>query len=340
MLDSMPSKIPLANLPTPLRQLKHVSSEFSGTNIWLKCDDHTSFAMSGNKVRKLEYLLADAVACGAGTVVTCGGIQSNHCRATAFACAQLGLKCHLILRNDISVNVSSSENQSNHLLDQLAGASIELHEPEKYQHQLPRLFHRATVSIEASGSRVYCIPTGGSNGLGVWGYIQASKEIIEQCQHRGFMPSIVVCATGSGGTQAGLALGMKAWAPEVQVRGYAVCDSVDYFEKKIRADIDECSRYLKDGDKHQWSTLLDSLLLDVNDEYIGPGYALSYPEINTLLTDLAQREGVLLDPVYTGKAFWGMLSDLRANKIQGENIVFVHTGGAFALFSRSAELLL
>lgn len=338
MLPQYPPRVSLANLPTPLRRLDKLSSRYK-KNLWLKSDDQSGFVLSGNKVRKLEFLLADALNKGVDLVITCGGVQSNHCRATAFACAQLGLKCHLILRNDPGYLSAPSIGQANHFLDQLCGASYDLYEPREYVASQAQLFKRAEQSFASKGLMTYSIPTGGSNGLGVWGYLNAYDELLEQSKEQGFHPDLIVCASGSGGTQAGLTLGRHIHKSSTRVLAFAVCDSEKYFDRKVRADIKEwsvtCETYA-----NQASSLISELIVETNDHYIGPGYAVAYPELYDCIAMVAKSEGVLLDPTYTGKAFHGMLSELEAGAYADcENIVFIHTGGAFGLFPHAAHFV-
>lgn len=288
-------------------------------------------------MRKLEFLLADALSKGADTVITCGGIQSNHCRATAFACAQLGLQCHLILRNDPGYQGDSSAGLGNHFLDQLSGATIELYEPKNYARNLDSLFDNAEKRFSAQGHQSYCIPTGGSNGLGVWGYIQAVEELQLQLQSMGIEPDFIVCASGSGGTQAGLTLGAHLRGVSGKVIGMAVCDSADYFDQKVRADVEACARL--SGSSEQDAISLSQHQLDVRtiDGYIGPGYAKADSDIYQCIREMACEEGLMLDPTYTGKAFFGMLKEIEQGQFSSaRDIVFVHTGGGFGLFPHAA----
>ena len=339
MLPLPPPKISLASLPTPIRKLSRLSEREGGPNIWLKEDYLTGFTLSGNKVRKLEYLLADALSKGATHVITCGGIQSNHCRATAFACAQLGLKCALILRNDPGYGGDSSRGQANHFLDAIAGAIVDIHPVKEYQKGLQGLFDSAAEKIRLEGGTAYCIPTGGSNGLGVWGYVECVHEIQQQCRDLHVSPDLLVCASGSGGTQAGLCLGLLDSALDAEVHAYAVCDSAAYFDKKVRADISACC-WGAGMSEEAVSSVLGALKIETNENYIGPGYAQASDDVYEFIQDMAVLEGLLLDPVYTGKAFFGMVSELRQGKFAHmKDILFVHTGGGFGLFSHAKHFV-
>ncbi|WHI49387.1 D-cysteine desulfhydrase family protein [Microbulbifer sp. MLAF003] len=322
----LPERLCLGNLPTPLQPLDRISERYSlpfgGPRIWVKRDDLTEFGMSGNKLRKLEFVAAEALSRGCDTLITCGGIQSNHCRTTALVGARLGLGVHLILRGEPDTLVDG-----NLLLDHLAGAKVSIYPPKEYTAELGRNFAYWQEEYLGLGHRSLCIPTGASDGLGIWGYLSASQELIEDCHSQGFEPEYIVSATGSGGTQAGLTLGCQLLQVKTKVTGYAVCDSAAYFEDKVREDIFHWSRLT--GNEIN----LSSLEVDVNANFIGPGYGAAGPEVYQTINEVASLEGILLDPVYTGKAFHGLLHQLRNGSYEGcSNIVFVHTGGQFALF--------
>ncbi|MFA0811483.1 D-cysteine desulfhydrase family protein [Microbulbifer epialgicus] len=322
----LPERLCLGNLPTPLQPLVRISERYSlpfdGPRIWVKRDDLTEFGMSGNKLRKLEFVAAEALSRGCDTLITCGGAQSNHCRTTALVGARLGLGVHLILRGEPDTAVDG-----NLLLDHLAGANVSIYSPSEYAANLEQIFAYWHEEYLAHGHHSLCIPTGASDGLGIWGYLAASQELIEDYSSQGFEPEHIVCATGSGGTQAGLTLGCQLLQVKTGVTGYAVCDSAAYFQSKVREDISHWSRLTGiDLD-------LSSLKVGVNANYIGPGYGVADPEVYQTIIEVASLEGILLDPVYTGKAFHGLLQQLRNGIYQGcSNVVFVHTGGQFSLF--------
>lgn len=318
----LPSRLTLAQTPTPLQPLERISNRFGGTRIWLKRDDLTGSVLSGNKIRKLEFILARALEQGCDTLITCGGLQSNHCRATALIGAQLGLKVCLVLRGQ-----PDGAPDGNYLLDQLAGAEIRTYPAPAYQAQLSTLLEDWANECRAQGRRPWVIPTGASDGHGAWGYVQASEELQSDYQTHGIVPEYVVSACGSGGTLAGLLLGHQVYAPNTRVLGMAVCDDTEYFRQKVRADV---NALLQD---YGVNLTLDPHQLDVNDAYVGKGYAQAGPEVFETIRLLASSEGVVLDPVYTGKAFHGLLTELERGRFQGcRDIVFVHTGGVFGLF--------
>ena len=318
----------LAFTPTPLHKLQWLSDQV-GRNIWIKRDDLTGFAVSGNKVRKLEFCLAQAKAEGADVILTCGGLQSNHCRATAILGAQLGFKVHLLLRGE-----EPQSAEGNLFLDRLAGAEISYFARRYYEAHLDFIVEEIRQQYLAKGLRPYFITTGASDEVGVWGYYRAAAEIKQDCERLGIQPTHVVVATGSGGTQAGLTAGVLGHQMSTQVTGYAVCDDADFFGRKVYADIRAWdSRYRMGLD-------LGALQIKVQDDYIGEGYGIASPPIFATIADLLRNEGVLLDPVYTGKAFYGMLRDLEQGYFgDSDDILFVHTGGAFGLMAQHRECL-
>lgn len=328
MYPTNPTRISLAQLPTPLQLLERVSAQLGSPRIWVKRDDLTGAVLTGNKVRKLEFLVADALAQKAQVLITSGGLQSNHCRATALVAAQTGLRAHLILRGEMPALADA-----NLLLDQLAGASIASYPADVYQAQLPQLFDHWQHYFKSQGCEPYCIPTGGSNGLGIWGYLEAAREMHEQFQYLELNPDLVVCASGSGGTQAGLSLGFSLLRPELFVQGFAVCDSAAYFVSKIGGDIQAWSS------RQNHAIDLNQINISCNDQYIGPGYGRAEPEVFDTIAWLARTEGLVLDPVYTGKAFHGLVTEIKKGHMNGlKDVVFVHTGGVFGIFPYNREL--
>ena len=333
MLSQTPSRLSLAHLPTPLSKLNQ--SLIPETTLWVKHDDATGGAVSGNKIRKLEFLLAEAMKLQVSVVITCGGLQSNHCRATAIACAKLGLKCHLILRRGDNPELEGGLD-GNWLIDELAGAKITILDAKDYQTCFQETLDSLVSQYLQAGEKSYFIPTGGSDETGLWGYLEAAKELDQDFKIHRIQPEYVVCASGSGGTQAGLTLGfhlLQQLHPEVvfpKVLGVAVCDSSEYFNRKVNKDV---SSWAKKYSSIAASFDLTDLQPCTIDRYIGPGYAKGYAELYQTIKTAASTNGVLLDPVYTGKAFYGMLEELNNGILAGaKNVVFVHTGGTFGLF--------
>jgi D-cysteine desulfhydrase len=300
-----------------------------GKRIWIKRDDLTGSVLTGNKVRKLEFIAAYAQAEGLTTLVTCGGVQSNHCRATALIAAQLGLHCHVVLRADDDT-VSTT---GNFLLDQLAGASYEILPSAQWGRGVKEAFGRAELACLKAGRPALLIPTGGSDSLGIWGYIAAAEELRGDLITAGIDRATVVLATGSAGTQTGLTAGAALHELPVSVVGYAVCDDSDWFNARVSADWR--------ASVARWPQLPDiALAPTTRDHSVGPGYGRADSAVYSLITELTRLEGIPLDPVYTGKAFHGLIADIQAGYYDDvDDIVFVHTGGVFGLFSHEAQLL-
>ncbi|TDG13833.1 D-cysteine desulfhydrase family protein [Seongchinamella unica] len=321
-----PRKVDLARTPTPLQLLDRASARWGGGHrLWIKRDDLTGCALSGNKVRKLEYITAHAIDNGYDTLITCGGIQSNHCRATAFAGAQLGLGVHLLLRGS-----SDAPAEGNLLLDQLAGARVSCYPVREYVENLDGLFSHWQAHYAEQGHRALAVPTGGSDGIGVWGYIAGAEELGRDLRAAGIDLAHVVCATGSGGTQAGLTLGAALHQLPVTVWGINVCDDERYFLDKVAADAADWRQRYPGVPRVEPDTR-------VLDGYVGAGYAKASPEVFALIAELCRLEGVLLDPVYTGKAFAGLVAEIAAGRFEGcRDIVFIHTGGIFGVFPQSS----
>jgi D-cysteine desulfhydrase len=320
-----PRRIPLANLPTPLQLLERASARWGkGHRLWVKRDDLSGCLLSGNKVRKLEFIAAHALDNGYDTLITSGGLQSNHCRATALVGAQLGLRVHLILRGE-----RPRASEGNYLLDQLAGAEIECYPARQYFRELPQLFAAAEAQYAAQGSAALPIPTGGSDGIGLWGYIAACEELQADFAAAGLDRVHIVTATGSGGTQAGLTAGVELSGLPATVWGVNVCDDERYFIDKVTADITDWQRRYPSVPKITPE-------VRVLDGYVGEGYGKASPAVFDLIRDLARLEGVVLDPVYTGKAFAGLLAEIERGRFADcTDIVFMHTGGVFGVFPQS-----
>jgi len=318
----IPPRVALANTPTPLRPVTRLSDSL-GVEVLVKQDDMTGVELSGNKVRKLEFLLADAVAQGADTIITCGGEQSNHCRATAGAAARLGLSSRLVLRTRDPNRPPVT--QGNILLDRLFGADVQWidHSDWTDRHSV---LARYAEEVDRAGGQPYVIPEGGSNALGSWGYVRAAEELANDLAGLPKKKTTLVCATGSGGTQAGLLLGAKMHDLDLTIVGINVCDSRAYFVEQIGA----IGREFKS--KYGGPSIEDNEI-NIIEGYMGLGYAKSRHEELSLIAGLARGEGLLLDPVYTGKAFFAMIQELGKDSARfGERIVFLHTGGIFGLF--------
>jgi D-cysteine desulfhydrase family pyridoxal phosphate-dependent enzyme len=297
-----------------------------GPRIWIKRDDLTPLALGGNKLRKLEYLIADALAQGAEVVVTAGAAQSNHCVQTAAACNLHGLRCVAVLAGTPDAPITG-----NLLLNHLLGAEIRLRPMDLADRN--KAAEEVAQDLRADGARVYVVPVGGSNALGVIGYARAAFEIADQATAAGFTPTAVVCATGSGGTQAGLVLGARALGDPFEVRGISVRTAAG-------PQSDAVARLASAGAELVGETPFEPGAIHVHDAYIGAGYGALTPESREAMQLCARTEGQLTDPVYTGKALSGLIGEARRGRWSPEDdVVFVHTGGAPALFAYNEALM-
>ncbi len=325
MAFSFPSKVELACLPTQIEELSSLRERI-GVRVYIKRDDETGFLLGGNKVRKLEYLLHEALEGKHDTVVTCGGVQSNHARATAVAARRLGMGSFLILRGP-----EESPLDGNLLLDRLVGGEVRFVTPEQYRER-DAVFREVEKELRVRGRKPYLIPEGGSNALGALGYAAMVGELKGQLMEKGLSLDAIICADGSGGTHAGLLLGRELFGLEAEVFGVNVCDDAPYFVERISAILEEArDRFGLKGPGREEIRVIDG--------YVGRGYALNTREELSLIAELARTEGVILDGVYTAKAFRGMIEELRKNPgIFGKTILFLHTGGVLGLFPKRREL--
>lgn len=327
-----PERIPLARTPTPLERADRTSAAL-GVELYFKRDDLTGAELTGNKVRKLEFLFADARAREADMVITCGGEQSNHCRATALAATRLGLRSRLLLRTADPARPPAAT--GNILLDRMAGAEVQWITPADYARRAD-LMAELSEQLARTGRRPYLIPEGGSNAVGAWGYIRAAAELDGDLARLPPRPTTIVYACGSGGTGAGLVIGaaLLGWrARGIRVCGVNVCDDRDYFVRVIR----QIARDVED--RYRLGVEVAEADIDIADGHVGLGYARSRPEELQDIIDLARREALILDPVYTGKAFHGLLQELERDRDRfGQRVVFLHTGGIFGLFPAAEQL--
>ena len=309
-LDSFP-RVSLGVFPTPIQRLENIS-RLLDTNVYIKRDDLSGLGLGGNKVRKLEFLLAQARAQGAELVFTTGGAQSNHAMLTAAAAAKLGMKAILVLKKR---GVTAC--RGNQLLERLMGTDVRFVDTDDYAD----IYAEMDRIGAALGRPYYKIPCGGSNALGSLGYVSCAREIRDQ----GFRPEHLICAEGSGGTMAGLALGAKLFLPGTAVYGMMV-------------DTDPFDRITPSLMREAAALLGADLEIDVRDYHLmdlcGPGYAIPSEEGNAAIALLAEKEGLFLDPVYTGKAFAGLLK-LAEEKVfsPSDKVLFLHSGGAGGLFA-------
>ena len=311
-------RVSLGLFPTPFYKLEAISARY-GRNIWIKRDDLCGVALGGNKVRKLEFLLAQAQADGCDTVFTTGGAQSNHAMLTAACAARLGMDCKLFLKDR-----GVTGRRGNLVLDEIYGAPVRLVDTDDYQ-DIYREMEAEAAGLEARGHRCCRIPLGGSTPLGTLGYAAAARECAVQAMAAGIRVGHLVSATGSGGTTAGLLLGAGLFLPGARVTGMAV-DPQPFRETVL--DLAAGAAALLEASFQPQEK--DLQILDC----AGPGYAVPDPAATPAILELARTEGILLDPVYTGKAWAGLLAQVKAGGFEGEgDIVFFHTGGAAALFA-------
>lgn len=328
---NLQQRVPLARLPTPLERSPRLGAAL-GVELLYKRDDLTGLELSGNKARKLEFLLAAAQAEGADTLITCGGVQSNHCRATAFAAARRGLRAIVLLRIPDPAHPPALE--ANALLDRLAGAEIRWVSHDEYQRRA-EVLGRVAEELRAAGRRPYVIPEGGSSALGSLGYVLAMEELraqLPEAWRDG--PVTIAYAAGSGGTGAGIELGVRrlGWTG-ARPLGFAVCNDAAYFRGVIGTICADA--------RARWPALPEVRPGDVavDEGFMGPGYGQATPEGLELIRRAAREDGILLDPVYTAKAMLGVAG--RAGETGGlpaRRVVFLHTGGAFGLFPFAAAL--
>ncbi|KAL3820379.1 hypothetical protein ACJIZ3_006284 [Penstemon smallii] len=330
-LNPVPSHVfSLGNFPTPIHKW-NLPNLPKGTEVFIKRDDLAGMQLSGNKVRKLEFLLADAVAQGADCIITVGGLQSNHCRATAVASKYLNLDCYLIL-NTSKVPVDKDPGLTGNLLvTRLAGAHIDLVSKEDYANvggvALANILKEKLIN---EGRRPYVIPLGGSNSLGTWGYIEAIREIKEQAQKgsRAAAFDDIVVACGSGGTIAGLAAGSSLSNLGAKIQAYSISDDPEYFY--------EYAQGLLNGLE---ASVISRDIVNIRNAK-GLGYGMNTDEELKFISDIAQATGVVLDPVYSGKAAYGMIKDMNQNpeKWQGRKVLFIHTGGLLGLYDKTEQM--
>ncbi len=319
-----PKRLELAQLPTPVAQLKNLASQLNVHQILLKRDDLSGLETSGNKIRKLEYVVADALARGADTLVTHGGAQSNHCRATAAIGAKLGLRVRMILR----AHEISKPGDGNLFLDHLFGADISCLDSDEYAQNLKQHVDQALDAERAADWSPYFFPVGASVPLGCWGYIRCMHELVQQLGRSNRID--LFCATSSGGTQVGLMLGKALFQCDAwKVIGIPVSDSVAYFQRELRK-LERQTVQTFGLNLSETETPIELL-----DGFIGEGYAIPYPAAVETIHQLATQEGILLDPSYTAKALTGMLSSIRDGTLRPDATpVFLHTGGVFGLMAR------
>jgi L-cysteate sulfo-lyase len=318
------ARIRFAHLPTPLEPLERLSAHLGGPRVWIKRDDCTGLSSGGNKTRKLEFLMADALAQDADTVITQGATQSNHVRQTAAIAARLGLGCHALLEDRTGSRDSAYTANGNVLLDRLHGAHLSVHPGGS---DMNAAMAALAADLAAEGKRPYIIPGGGSNEIGALGYVDAALELLTQSHERGLRIDAVVHATGSAGTQAGLVAGFRGANTGIPVLGIGVRAPRMQQEEAVYALARRTAAKLGVVDAVRREHV------EANCDYVGAGYGVPTEGMREALSLLARLEGLLLDPVYSGKGMAGLIDLIRRGRFKaGENVVFVHTGGSAALF--------
>ena len=327
-LSEFPS-VPLCHQPTPLEFMPRMSESLGGPRLWIKRDDCTGLATGGNKTRKLEFLIADAIEKGADMVVTQGAVQSNHVRQTAAAACKFGLDCHALLERRVPDRADDYETTGNVLFDQMFGTSLEFR-PAGLDMNAEAMV--VTEKLAAAGRKPYFIPGGGSNEIGALGYVSCAYELLDQIKANNLDVGWIVLATGSAGTHAGMLAGLHAARSTIPVMGISVRQPE---HKQIAA-------------VHKLAVLTAAQLTDtplgvekviVDDGYVGAGYGQPTQGTLDAINLIARREGLLFDPVYSGKGLAGMIGLAGQNFFESDkDVIFLHTGGAAALFAYGNQL--
>lgn len=321
-------RVRLGHLSTPLEPMPRLSQALGGPELWIKRDDCTGLATGGNKTRKLEFLMAEAQAQGADIVVTQGATQSNHARQTAAAAAKLGMDCHILLEDRVQTSDSEYYYNGNVFLDRLHGASVEAY-PAGLDMNAQAL--EAGERLRAQGRKPYVIPGGGSNATGALGYVLCAQELAQQTTEMGLAFDHLVLATGSAGTQAGLAVGLKLFNLDINMLGIGVRVPQPQQEANVLRLAQATAARLGQAE------LVQAADIRANCDYVGEGYGKPTPAGLEAIELFARHEGILLDPVYSAKGASGLIDLIRQGHFKrGERVVFLHTGGAVALFGYTA----
>lgn len=330
MLSRFP-RVSLAHLPTPLEFLPRLTEHLGGPNIYVKRDDCTGLGTGGNKTRKLEFLMADAVANNADVIITQGAVQSNHARQTAAAACKLGMACELVFEKRVTDASDPYLNSGNVLLDRIFGAS--LRDVEKGT-DMDAAMESVAAELRGAGKTPYIIPGGGSNRIGALGYVDCALEFMAQAKDQEFVIDHVVHATGSAGTQAGLIVGIKGSGADIPLLGIGVNAPQDIQEEKVYKLAVETAEYVGSPGAVKREDIV------ANCDYVGEGYGIPTKGMNDAVMLLARLEGLLFDPVYSGKGLAGMLELVGKGYFgDAKNIVFIHTGGVAGLFGYSDKLV-
>jgi L-cysteate sulfo-lyase len=317
-------RVRLGHLPTPLEPMDRLSEVLGGPRLWVKRDDCTGLSTGGNKTRKLEYLMADAQSKGADTIITQGATQSNHARQTAAASAKLAMKCYILLEDRTGSNDPQYNFNGNVLLDRLHGAFVSKCSGGSDMH---KEMEDLAAKLTKDGANCYIIPGGGSNEIGALGYVNCVRELVEQADEIDLKIDALVHATGSSGTQAGLVAGLNAIKSDIHLLGIGVRAHQEKQEQMVFDLAVKTALYLDGGNE------ISRNEVRANCDYVGPGYGLPTNGMREAIRLLAETEGLLFDPVYSGKGLDGLISQIKAGYFDGmHDVVFLHTGGSAALF--------
>ena len=325
------ARVSLGHFPTPLEPMPRLSEHLGGPQIWVKRDDCTGLATGGNKTRKLEFSMADALEQGADTIVTVGAVQSNHVRQTAAAACKLGLVCEVLLEHRVVNPSEPYANSGNVFLDRIFGANLREYPAGT---DFDAAMDAVAREIKARGGKPYIIPGGASNTIGALGYVNCAIELLEQAEELGLRIDHLVTATGSAGTQAGLIVGLRAIGSDMSLLGIGVNAAQDAQEDKVYKLACETADFIgKPG-----IVAREDVIANCN--YVGAGYGIPTEGMNEAILMLARLEGLLFDPVYSGKGLAGMIDLIRNSHFDAaDNIVFLHTGGSAALFAYTDQLV-
>lgn len=319
-------RIRLGHFPTPLEFMPNLTKHLGGPQIYIKRDDCTGLATGGNKTRKLEFLVAQALEQGADTLITQGAVQSNHARQTVAAAARVGMQCKILLEQRVSNASEEYEESGNVMLDRLMGGDIVARLPAGTNMQ--EAMEDLAAELRSAGRKPYVIPGGGSNPVGALGYVRCAQELLDQSYEAGVRIDHVVHATGSTGTQAGLVVGLRASNSGIPVYGISVRAPKDKQEENVWRLVQATVDYMGLP-----ASSVERADVVANSDYVGDGYGIPTLSMIDAVRLTAQQEGILLDPVYSGKGMAGLIALIRAGHFKkDENVVFVHTGGAVGLY--------
>jgi L-cysteate sulfo-lyase len=323
-------RVSLAHLPTPLEHLPRLSEHLGGPEIYVKRDDCTGLATGGNKTRKLEFSMGEAVENGADTIITVGAIQSNHVRQTAAAACKLGMACEVLLEHRVGHPSATYTSSGNVLLDRIFGANLREYPGGT---DFGVAMDAVADEVRAKGGKPYIVPGGASNPVGALGYVGCGIELLQQIEEQKLAIDYLVTATGSAGTHAGLAVGLRGSGSDLPILGFGVNAPQDVQEERVYKLAVETAELVE----APGCVSRDDIVADCN--YIGPGYGVPTDSMNEAVLMLARFEGLLFDPVYSGKALAGMIDYIRQGRFtQDQKIIFLHTGGSAGLFAYADAL--